>query len=266
MKRTLTILLALLILNFSCEKVIEWDKNTKNIPLLIVEGRITNEKSPHLVRLSRAAENPNEKNPPVSGALVSISDGTETNLLTEDPANPGNYYTSPGIRGVVGKTYTLRIKFDGLEYIAAAYMVPVEPLDSFLHSDCNNGYKAEFDDKGDPSMIELNIDWSGGGCPDSVSCSSKIIHYKLDNIDVNKLFKPAQEEVCFPDSSCIIRKKYSLTPEYQEFLRSFLMETEWRGGIFDVERGNVITNLSEGAIGYFAACTVVSDTIKLTKR
>jgi hypothetical protein len=40
-----------------------------------------------------------------------------------------------------------------------------------------------------------------------------------------------------------------------------LMETEWRGGIFDVQHGNVITNLSSGAIGYFAASTVVTDTI-----
>jgi hypothetical protein len=38
-----------------------------------------------------------------------------------------------------------------------------------------------------------------------------------------------------------------------------MMETEWRGGLFDVERGNISTNLSEGAIGYFAASTVLSD-------
>ena len=36
-------------------------------------------------------------------------------------------------------------------------------------------------------------------------------------------------------------------------------ETNWRGGLFDVERGNIPTNMSAGAIGYFAASSVVSD-------
>ena len=39
-----------------------------------------------------------------------------------------------------------------------------------------------------------------------------------------------------------------------------LSETEWRGGLFDVKRANVITNLSEGAVGFFAVSTVVTDT------
>ena len=39
-----------------------------------------------------------------------------------------------------------------------------------------------------------------------------------------------------------------------------MIESEWRGGLFDVERGNITTNLSEGAIGYFAASTVITDT------
>jgi hypothetical protein len=39
-----------------------------------------------------------------------------------------------------------------------------------------------------------------------------------------------------------------------------LSETEWRGGVFDVQRANVSTNLSEGAIGFFASCTIVTDT------
>jgi hypothetical protein len=43
------------------------------------------------------------------------------------------------------------------------------------------------------------------------------------------------------------------------FIRTLLSETEWRGGLFDVQPGNVQTNLSEGAVGYFAVSTVVGD-------
>ena len=64
----------------------------------------------------------------------------------------------------------------------------------------------------------------------------------------------------FPKGSSIIRKRYSVSEPYETFLRSLLSETEWRGGVFDIERANVNTNLSEGAIGFFAASTVVTDT------
>ena len=39
-----------------------------------------------------------------------------------------------------------------------------------------------------------------------------------------------------------------------------LSETEWRGAVFDVHRADVTTNLSNGAIGFFAVSTIVSDT------
>jgi hypothetical protein len=39
------------------------------------------------------------------------------------------------------------------------------------------------------------------------------------------------------------------------------METEWSGGVFDVQHGNVNTNLSNGALGFFGVCMVVIDTI-----
>jgi hypothetical protein len=45
-----------------------------------------------------------------------------------------------------------------------------------------------------------------------------------------------------------------------------LSETEWRGGAFDVQRENVPTNLSKGAIGFFAVSTVLSDTTIITEK
>jgi hypothetical protein len=79
-------------------------------------------------------------------------------------------------------------------------------------------------------------------------------------MDVNEFFKPAEEEFNFPENTIIMRKKYSVGEEYKNFLRAMLSETEWRGGIFDVQRENVPGNLSSGAVGFFAVCTVISDT------
>ena len=78
---------------------------------------------------------------------------------------------------------------------------------------------------------------------------------------MNKELGSEKETIFFPLGTKIIRKRYSLTDEHQVFLRSLLMETEWRGGIFDVQQGNVLTNVSKGGLGFFGACTVTTDSL-----
>jgi len=82
--------------------------------------------------------------------------------------------------------------------------------------------------------------------------------YTLNTVDANELFAPAKEAVYFPKGTKISMKKYSLTDEHAEFMRSMLFETEWTGGLFDANHANVKTNLSEGALGFFGACSVYS--------
>ena len=89
---------------------------------------------------------------------------------------------------------------------------------------------------------------------------AKTYYYTLESIDVNQIFKPDQNNNQFPAGSIVLRKKYSMSENQQEFYRTFLSETQWRGSPFDIQKGNVATNLSEGAIGFFAVSTVVSDT------
>jgi hypothetical protein len=110
-------------------------------------------------------------------------------------------------------------------------------------------------------MTEYYLDWSQlPGFADNDSCRAMIIYYSLNTIDVAEMFKPEKEQVVFPAGTIVFRKKYSLNEAHAAFIRTLLSETEWRGGLFDVQPGNVQTNLSKGAIGYFAASTVVSDT------
>jgi hypothetical protein len=86
----------------------------------------------------------------------------------------------------------------------------------------------------------------------------------LHSFDAVQIFSPDKEKIYFPKNTTIIQKKYSLSNEHAEFIRSLLFETEWRGGFFDVEAFNVSTNLSEGAVGYFGVSTVLTDTIEVS--
>jgi hypothetical protein len=247
---------------FSCEEKIDFDAESQETIRLVVEGMITNEIKAHRVKLSLPVRNLNESPQPVSGAFVAITDQQNTFILEEDPENPGLYLTDNTIQGVFGKLYTLYIRIQEYEFAGSSYMVPVEPLQPLNITTCDESgefFIVETRGTGDPFMMEIDYDWSlNGGCTTN-SCMAREVVYHLTSVDVNEIFKPEQELVCFPAGTIIKRKQYSLNDNYQNYIRAMMNETNWRGGLFDVERGNIPTNMSAGAIGYFAASSVVSD-------
>ncbi len=263
--KKLILYLPFLIILFSCEEKTVWNLESTYIPRLVVDGMITNRRGRQEVTLTLPVKNINEIPLPVSGAFVAITDQEDIYFLTENAGKPGTYVTEDTVQGVIGKTYTLYIRISEFEFLANSYMVPVEPLKNPLILPCDqqeNYYHLIPESEGDPFMMFIFINWANTPyCAADYSCHGRINHYHLNSIDVNEFFKPEKEIFCFPSGSQIIRSKFSLNPDHQRFIRSMLMETEWRGGIFDVQRGNVITNLSQGAIGYFAASTVVTDTL-----
>jgi len=263
--RKLIIYILFFICLFSCEEETDWNLASIVIPRLVVDGMITNQRGRQEVTLTLPVKNINDIPVPVSGAFVAITDQEKVYFLTEIIEKPGTYVTADTVQGVVGKIYTLYIRIAEFEFVANSYMVPVEPLKNPFIVPCDkqeNFYHLIPESEGDPFMMFIFINWINTPfCKDDHSCHERINHYHLNSIDVNEFFKPDKEIICFPSGSQIIRRKFSLNPDHQRFIRSMLMETEWRGGIFDVQRGNILSNMSPGAIGYFAASTVVTDTL-----
>jgi hypothetical protein len=67
----------------------------------------------------------------VKGALVTVSDGTLTDTLSElDPTTGYIYLGTPKVLGQVGKTYTLRIVYNSTEYNIQSTILQPVPLDS----------------------------------------------------------------------------------------------------------------------------------------
>ena len=267
MRYSSTLLLILLVFS-SCEERITWDLKTKPLSMIVVEGSITNEKKAHSVRLSHTITNQNSTPEPVSGALVAISDGDSIVFLQENAMDPGLYKTDSNLQGVAGKIYSLYIRVQGQEFTAYDYMPPVGALDPLGYHKIEgyeNRYELNEHQRGDPALVEVYLDWSWMVPPENKPEAKALLYfYKLKSIDVNEFFKPDRERVIFPAGTLVLRKKYSLSPRYQEFLRSMLMETEWKGGIFDVLPANVNSNIQGNAVGFFSASTVISDTLVIT--
>ena len=252
--------------SFSCTEKIDWELKYDMEPLLVVEGKVTDEAKAHEVVLSRPVEMNGEPEP-VTGAVVAIYDGDRVHALEEDPRRPGTYLTDPGFAGRVGRGYQLRISYGTFRITAVAFMREVTPFKSmrpYLVRQQPPLYEVSIHESDQPAIVRLELHWGHLPGYDTLppeETRALIYHYTLGSVDVNRIFAPDREHVRFPPGTIVFREKESVNPAYEEFLRGMLSETDWRGGVFDVLPGNARTNLSEGGIGYFSAASVIRDTV-----
>lgn len=258
----------LLFLFSSCVEKTDWPTQAVTDNRIVVEGIITNELKQHVVTLTYPTAELNAVPTPVSGAVVSLNDEDTTYLLIEESVGSGTYL-SDSLQAVTNKTYTLSISFNGITYTAQTYLLPVTPIipisyyfnnfDSLFYYDWQHDiYFSE------NAMYELFFDWSKVAGYDTLDVSQTQFMgytYTLTGIDVNEIFAAQKEKVAFPAGTIITERKYSLTAEHADYIRALLSETQWNGNVFEAMPANLPTNLSNGAIGYFGGCSVLTDTI-----
>jgi hypothetical protein len=245
----------------SCEQKTDWDIH-EGEPFLVADCIITNELKNHEFHLYRSSAEMNHAPEGYPGAIVKLYDGSSTIIFTEDPVIPGRYVSALPFIGTAGLQYSMVVLYEGHSDKALASMAGVAPLEELRTVASDEYFRYIFNQAVPAYMLEVYYDWSGNPayCEQYGSCDASEVFYSLHNIDVGKIFAPDKQIIRFPHSTRIIRRKYSLNEDHQAFIRSLLLETEWRGGFFDTEQGNVPTNFRHGLRGWFAACTVVSDT------
>lgn len=262
--------LYLIIVLSSCEEATEYEFENNILNSIVVNGQLTNERKAHQVILSQPVSKLNEEPKAVSGVYVGIYDGDTVHELQEDLTIKGLYKTDEKFRAVINRYYTLVIITAEKRYYASTYMLPVTPFNSLRYKfdEEKNMFKIdsvnEVFNKDESAIYEVQIDWTNVPGYETIDISkkqAKLYYYTLSTIDISELFAPKKETVYFPAGTTIIESKYSVTPEHASFIRSMLLETEWRGGLFDVSKGNVESNISDGGFGYFAVSTVIRDTI-----
>jgi len=252
----------------ACEEKIDWDYSENNLKIMAVESIITNENKKHTVKLTLVRINPNQDALPVTDAIVRVSLAGNNYEFEHDPLNPGCYLSKHPFIDVIGTLVNLHIIHDGIEYSGSDNMIPVSPMlrASFRKLDNEDMYEiihsSSVFNSNEQAMWEIFIDWSflpeyQNIEPDS--CKARLFFYDLKNIDVGQIFSPPKKPLKFPKGAQVSQSKYSLSNEHAEFRRSLLLETEWRGGMFDVSPGMVYTNIDNDAVGFFGASSVIRD-------
>jgi hypothetical protein len=265
MPRIIVLFLTLLILA-SCEKKTEWTLDEQPTHPVVVDGIITDELKTQSIRIMFAYDTLNAIPVAVTGAEVIVSGNGKVWHFHEQFGNPGNYLSDLKFAGAVGQEYSLLVTVSNKVYSAKARMDSgLSTFESARYSKeattglCQFYWVADPYSLEAPAMYEVLLDWSkvaGYQDADTVNTHAKLLYYTLPTLDVSEIFAPAMEKVKFPVGTIIVEQRYSITKDYAAYIRALLLETTWQGGFFTTASANVPTNLSSGALGYFAACSV----------
>jgi hypothetical protein len=139
---------ALLLASTSCEKIVNLDLKTSTAQL-VIEANLVDDGLPCQVSLSTTA-NYTDTNTftPVRGATITLTDNAGGLETLRETATPGQYVGAT-IKGVSGRTYTLRVETSGAAYVALATLpapvVPFEKLSTQLSVLGTNNIQAVVD-------------------------------------------------------------------------------------------------------------------------
>lgn len=258
---TIFIYVIFMILLISCEEFTEWETKPTG-QYIIVDALITNESKNHSISVYSSVNKLNGSPSPISGANLKIIGNAQEFVFQENLLKPGEYISNESFGVAAGVDYRLVLEYNGIYDTATSEVVAITPIEPIIIIPFEENFRINYVESSAPSMMEVFYNWSSlpNYCSSYGYCYSSETFYTLNNIDVGSLFPPGKRIISFPEGTEIIRRKYSLNKEHQEFVRSLLLETEWRGGIFDLEPGNVKTNFKHGTLGWFGTSMVLADT------
>lgn len=253
----------------SCQQVVSIDLNTAN-PQIVIEGVVKDQPGPYTVLLSKTGSyfDTSLVAPPVSDALVIMSDGLgHRDTLREAVAGT---YTTSTIQGVPGNTYSLSVFEGGKEY-AAVTVMPIKVVIDSLYAtprrafDGDRGYDiyVMFRDPPQPgNYYRINIRSSSLVPSDSIDGRRyRLFNDKLTNGNEMNVRIRAGRNVSAGDTITIdLLSIDKATYDYFNTLGDILSSDR---SPTSLSPANPNTNLSNNALGYFAAYTVDTRSIVL---
>jgi hypothetical protein len=236
----------------SCEKIINLNLDTSATEIVIV-GNVFDHIGPYQVMISKTI-NFTESNifPPITGAKVTISDNAgHTNILTE--TSSGKYTTST-LKGIPGLTYTLTVETEGKTFTATSTMPNPVNIDRIYIKRSTVGNEKE-----------ITVDFKD---PDNIDNYYRVIEYINDtlktgiNVGTDKLYQG--KIIDYSLGSTALDDKTSLKNGDRVKVQLECIDKDVFE-YFRTSRGNdgqstspanPVSNINNGALGYFSACSV----------
>ena len=261
----------------SCTERIDIDLDESSVRL-VVEGEVTTDTMAHKVVLTKTTSYYyNQESPAVTGALVSITEGERKIQLFEK--EPGVYFTDSTFYGHEGMTYTLNITLASpvgghTEYSSVSYMnkyVRLDSADLLFHPEWSDSgfYEVKCYFKDTPTADYYRF---------MIYRNEKLLSDTLDKwfVTDDTFFNGSYingAPVAFLDQGSenekiaagdeITLELNCLEQDYAGFISDAQSELRGSNPLFSGPPANVKGNISNGAIGFFAAYTTSRVTIKV---
>jgi hypothetical protein len=259
-------LFGLLLAMSGCTEIVSIDLNSA-APKLVVDGYVSNQPGPYTIRLSRSTNYFTSKaSPPVSGAQVIISDdqGLSETLLE----NKQGDYQSHTLHGMPGRRYTLFVNTESERYTGSATLNDTVHIDSL-------SYKLIPPMPGSQDPPSVSVDcWFHDPAPignyyglrlyKNSSLIRDISNNRVisDHLTNGTYMHESQNEGSLMPGDTVQIDLVTFDKSAYDFYNS-LKQTLNTGNPFSAPPANPITNLSNGALGYFGAYAVTSKKIIL---
>lgn len=249
----------------SCQKVIDVDvKNAEE--KYVVEGILTDEAGKSFVKLSATkAIAENNDFPPVTGAAVIITNNSGNNIVLEE-TSPGTY-TSPGLVGSPGKTYSLEVTINGEKFTASSTMPQKINFDTLftsnelLFGETRKLANIAYQDPAGKGQCYRYVQYVNGkkNTPIFVNnddySDAKYVQTKLWYL-VDEEENP-DEEIKSGDTVAV--DMLCIDPAVYKYWYSVFQSAT--GSSQSASPANPVTNIKGGALGYFSAHTIQTRTV-----
>jgi len=255
--RKITIIACLMIITgfWSCQEVIHVDLNTA-FPKLIIDATVSDQPGPYSVLLSQTVSyDQNNVFPPVTGAVVVINDNAgTTDTLVE--STPGTYRTTR-LQGIPGRTYTLTVKSNNTIYLAISTMPSPVAIDSInIYNRFSSKDKllsvSFFDPKGIPNYYRILEKVTNIQPPHQriilPVLGTLMTDGVLDGTEISLL--TFNQPDLYNGDSVLVSLQCIDKNVYNYFMSA--MQT----GNQSTTVSNPVTNITNGALGYFSAYAV----------
>lgn len=243
----------------SCRDEVILDLNTVG-PVVVIEGKISNDSVPFMVRVTTTADYYSLAIPFVTNAFVTIngSDGSKDTLYHD---TAGYYYSDYINPCKVGVSYTLSVTYKGKTYTATETCLPQNPVDSVkvIYQPKKGFLPAGY------YLWEYTTEKPGRG-----DCYQWDLYQNDTNVfddfyylsDDQVLEESGQKIVSdfqypFRLGDSIVFDQFAISRQFYNFLTAVQSQTSRDGSPFSASPSNIGGNISNGAMGYFAVRNVI---------
>jgi hypothetical protein len=240
----------------ACKKVIQVDLNNA-APQIVIEGEVTNGAGPYQVKISKTVNfSAGNSFPPVSGASVQVTDSNNGLVYIFNETTPG-LYAANNFTGVTQHTYQLSVLADGKTYTASSTMPAPVHLDSisfiqnldFNNKPAINAVTNFQDPPGVSNYYQFTEFVNSVQVPD--------IFVFEDRLSDGKYIRNAlyNDTARLDVNDTVVVKMYCVDKNIYNYFFT-LFQVSGNNSFQSTSPANPISNISNGALGYFSAHTI----------